>query len=374
MQNVELPGLPVGYGVHMRTVLCDISAFEFWRTPPCVLRIADNALDLSVPADRQALHAVPRFLGGVRVPLHVLVFERNGLHRARSLVRHLWSGELPAGSVVDIDGYHAVTSPEMTLLLMARHLSLPHLLLAMYELTGSYAEVRLAGRERQEIQRFIDGAGWRGGDGWRPVLTGGGALTGLWMRDPLTTAERLQRFADRVGGARGIARFRRALSLLAGSASSPFEAKTAMLMGLPRRLGGYGVGPLSLNRPVAFDRAARIVSGKSRAFVDLYLEPTRRLAALGVECQGRVVHGPGGVNEGDADRLLALERMGLPTVLVTYRQVCEADRFRELMRLISEKRGGRLREKSARQQGAERDLRYELFQGWGELWRENRPM
>lgn len=353
----------------METTLCDISAFAFGRIPPCIRRLILEEPGLSTRAERRSVFSRRSFLGYVPAPVHVMVTDRAELHAVRSFAYHLWTGDLPRAAIEEVDTYHSVTSPEMTLLFLARRFSLPHLVMAMYELTGTYSETVLTTEHRQEIQGMVD-RGWRGEDGWAPVLDGGRMVTDLWVRPPLTTIDRLRAFAEEADGARGIRKFKRAISLLSGQAASPFEAKAAMLIGWPRRLGGYGMGPMELNREVRFDASARALTTRSAARVDIFLGSTEKLSALGVECQGRAVHGAGGVNEGDADRLLALQRGGLSMVLLSYRQLTDERGFQEAMRLIAGARGETLREKTPKMLQAERSLRYEVLQGWRDLSRK----
>lgn len=360
----------LSYRNAMETILCDISAFEFLRIPPCVLRLSLDTPDLSTSRDRQSLHRHDRFLGYVRVPLHILECNRAHMHQSTAFIRHLWTGDLPSGSLVEIDAYHSVTSPELTLLLLARHLPLPQLALAMYELTGTYSEIHLTAEHRNELKRRMSQAGWRGEDGWRPVIDVRGNITDQWYREPLTTKENLERFARAVGNVRGIRRFRQAIDLLCGVAGSSFEAKSAITIGWERYLGGWGLGQMLLNYNVPFDAGARTIAGQSYARVDLFLEATDSLPALGIECQGRSVHGASGITEHDADRLLALESTGLPVILVTYQQIENQKRFQELIQLIAKKRGAKLRPKTPRQAAKERELRYQVLHAWNQLWHQ----
>ena len=367
---VTLHPTSLSYRNVMETILCDISAFEFLRIPPCVLRLSLDTPDLSKSRGRQSLYRRDRFLGYVRVPLHILECNRTHMHQSAAFIRHLWTGDLPSGSLIEIDAYHSVTSPEFTLLQLARHLPLPQLALAMYELTGTYSEIHLTAEHRNELKRRMSQTGWRGEDGWRPVIDVKGDITDQWYREPLTSKENLERFADAVGNVRGIRRFRQAVELLCGVARSSFEAKAAITIGWGRHLGGWGLGPMSLNRTVHFDAGAQTIAGQSYARVDLFLETTDSLPALGIECQGRSVHGPGGITEHDADRLLALESTGLPMILVTYQQINNQKRFQELIQYIAKKRGVKLRPKTARQAAKERELRYQVLHAWNQLWRQ----
>ena len=350
----------------METVLCEASAFYYYRVPPCILKLCLDCPDLSTRGGRRALSACDAFLGYIPTPLHVRVRHARERHDVNAFVTHVWNAEFEAGMLQEIDAYHFVTSPAMTLLLMARYLSLPHLVMAMYEMTGTFSVIGLVPEHREEVQRWIN-SGWRGEDGWSPVLDRNNKLTGLWKRKPLVSLADLRSFATAHSGIRGVKQFRRALDLVYGEAASPFEAQSAILLGWSRRLGGAGLGPFSLNRVVRFDRRAKTLSSQGYAVVDLYIEEGPDHSAIALECQGKASHGESGANEHDADRQLALESMGIHTILLTSGQIYSASRFLRLAEHVSELLGTTYQAKCRSHRDKERWLRGEVLINWKDL-------
>lgn len=353
----------------MKDVICDISAFRFYRTPPSVLALFDELPIARDQATRQSLINQAVSLNVFGTPLHALVFNQNSLTSAKTIKRHLWSGELPSGAIREIEGSGTFTSPEMTLLLMARWMSIPRLALAMYEFCGSFtvyklpqeleAQVKQLGTERLNYQA-----------GWRQVVDTKGAATNLWNRPPLISLERLNEFAALNESAYGGKTFKRAAAMVAGMTRSPFEAEAALLLSVSRRLGGYGF-KIKTNEVIRLTARARKIYRRDYCEADIYIESPDGTHIVDVECQGAMVHSGEAALISDANRTTALESMGISVVQITYQDIHSPERTEIVVQHIAAKLGVTPQQKTEHMFKAEQKLRAELPANWLEFAEPN---
>lgn len=348
-------------------MFCDITAIQFLRMPPCLFALVQESLDLSVSRDRRMLYRQESFLGYLNVPLHILVTDRARRHQMTAYAQHLWSDRLPPQAFVEIGAYHMVTSPLFTLLMMAPRLSHAHLAMLMYELCGTFSAIKLKPEHRAQLQSMIDAGTLPIGDSWRPVLDQNGKLTDLWQRNPLVTLDELRAFAEETAGMRGHKAFARAAKAVLGITASPFEAQTVMLLGACRRQGGEGFGPMALNEILRYDASARSLTSQDYCRPDILFPEDSHHGAFAIECQGAVVHGNDGATEKDADRVTALQSMGIPTILLTYEQIANERRYHQFVRLVAKHLGIAYREKTPALMERERDLRRNVLIDWTTL-------
>lgn len=358
------------YRGSMDITLCDISAFQYYRIPPCLLRRMVEKIDLSTTGGRQKLAAADAFLGYVDTPVHVLETDRARRFAARGMVKHLWSGELPPGARREIDAYHYVTSPAMTLLMLARHLDATRLTMAVYEMVGTFSVLKMLPGDREHIQQCIDRGQVTFEGGWEPALDERGRLAGdLWARPALLTLDELWLFINKMKGTRGCRALARAAREVVGSAASPFEARSAMRICGSRSRGGEGIGEAELNAIIRFTPAARSIAGHDYAVADMILRSCDGTVELVVECQGKLFHGAGGISMSDANRQLALQCMGYEVIMLTHEQIEDEWRFCQLARYLTERLGGYYVGKNAREMEQQREMRRILFVDWADLLR-----
>lgn len=96
--------------------------------------------------------------------------------------------------------------------------------------------------------------------------------------EALTSVEQIARVLDAMPGAPGIVRAREALELVGDGSNSPMESVLCALLTWPRRLGGYALGPVSLNHRV------------STADGDRYVDVAFPGHKVGLEYKGRKFH------------------------------------------------------------------------------------
>lgn len=349
----------------MDDVFCDITAFHLYRTPPAVLALFDELPIARDVATRRSLAKMPFVEYVLGLPLHVLVNKRSERYPTKNFKRHLWTGEFSYGAIQEVEGLGYFTSPEMTLLLMARWMKTVRLALAMYEFCGSFTIFEMppelsAKIEQNGTKRFNLAAGWR------QVKDYKGNPTSLWSRPPLTTIDRLQVFADANCSVYGINNFTAALSLVAGMTRSPIEAEAALLLSTSRRLGGFGF-KLETNRRIPLTRNARKIYPHDYCEADIYIESPSRQKVVDLECQGASIHTGELATVTDANRTTALESMGINVVQITYADIQSPERLDLISKHVDAKLGVSRQPRTDAMRKAERRLRAKLPVSWGNL-------
>lgn len=349
----------------MEEIICDISAFRYYRTPPSVCTLFGELPIARDQVTRRNLIKQPFVQHVLGAPLHVLVDDLNECNSAKTIKRHLWTSELPAGAMREIEGDGSFTSPEMTLLLMARWLSAPRLALAMYEFCGAFTVYK----PKPALAELLKQAGAEHIDfryGWQQVRDSKGNLTSLWKRPPLLSLEKLQRFSRVNAGACGGRTFKRAAGMVAGMTRSPLEAEAALLLSTSRRLGGYGL-KFETNHPIRLTPSARRIYRHDYCEADIYIESPDGSKIVDIECQGAAVHAGEAASISDANRTTALESMGISVVQITFQDIRSAERLEIIVQHVAAKLGIAYHEKTEKMNEAERALRKELPTDWLEL-------
>lgn len=270
----------------METIICDISAFLFWRTPPilrllaaapeddpCLSRLIgrDELLSLRaemaerIPLCKKSLENGTMWRGSAEAarsirdasmylapsldfPVDVLVAERRHQHISSSTKTRLWTGGVPLGHKASISDELWVTSPAFTLQQLAARATLGRTVLLAAELCGSFSVYETPEPFKSLLECWAAAGGIPSYGGWSPCFDAKGNLTDLWTHGPLTTPNELLELAQKSESRRGRARLAAAAELVTAGAASPFEAKIGTLLGLPRRLGGEGYGGFVHNK------------------------------------------------------------------------------------------------------------------------------
>lgn len=347
----------------MEKILSGTSAFYFHRIPPQVKFVIREQLDLSTRAGRHGLRQQGAFLNYLSTPIKLLVTDQAERHRCAGIRFQLCSHALPFGSVISIDAYHSVTSPAMTLLTMAREVSFVQLLKAIYEFCGTFSVFRVLPEHAEQIEAMSQTTLYDVG-AWRQVEGIQGKLSDLWSRPPLTSIEEIRSVVQACPKVKGTAVLLKALDEVHGVVASPLEAIAALRLCAHRKIGGEGFGPVQLNAPIMLTGRARDLAGKKRCFADLLFETRRTHRLVAVECQGRMVHGQGGLTDGDANRLTALRAAGIEVLPVTYEQLRDPARFRGLVQLLAKRLDIRYWPKQELHLLKEQELVAGIFNDW----------
>ena len=314
----------------MKDLLCDISAFRYWRLPPQVRALCPPLPRPEEDRQRYDLARNPTAAVALGFPLYTLVRSRNKRTCPASIRQRLFLGELPRES-------------------------------------GLFAVCALPAALEAELSRAIDSGAISTTFGWVRCPSEDGTASNLWRRDALVLGGDLDRFCSDVCGMRYGNRFIAVSQLVPLGAASPFEVEAYLLLALPRSLGGEGFCGIELNVEVMLSTSARAIVGKSRVYIDLLLSSPDGRRQVAIECQGKASHGRAGDGLRDADRMTALQAMGYDVLLLTHRQISDEDRFRAIVKAICRMLDAEYRDKSSDEQRAETLLRSELFVDWTKL-------
>lgn len=385
----------------METIICDISAFDYWRMPPLVrhlladdetnpklrsimreeeilaLRaaVAQTSFAQKMLTPNPAMRNVSRAVKNLKPAALVLAASHQGAidiavteHRrcyASNTIRPRFSNrETPLGATTAIEEYISIANPPLALLQLAGRASLIRTIMLTSEICGAFTVYHAPQPIRAALQKIAKSGPFPQVNGWRPFINSNGVVTDLWSRPPLATPSDLLNFAKECSARKGCQNLRLAAQLATPNAASPLEVQAGMLLGLSRRRGGEGYAEFSFNKRIDLSPGARAIAQRDHCYCDLYWED-----GLDVECQSAAVHDKAASFLSDSDRTTALKSMGIDVIPVTYGQLASEQRFAELSKTIAKARGKRFRPKTVHQIEATRILRKELFVNWGTIHR-----
>lgn len=384
----------------MEVVVCDISAFLYWRIPPVVRLLAgapegdedlgrhfslsqvqalraEMAEELPLcraclaegvkwrragEAARAIRDASILLASGLDCPIDVLARSSGELHRSAIMRPRLWSHDIAPGGMTRVTDELTVASPVFTLQQLAARASLVRTTMLVSEACGSFSVYRAPAPVHRFLQGLIDDGRLPAYGGWSPCISPEGRLTDLWRHEPLSTPDEIARFAELSDSVCGRTRLLRAASLVRPGAASPFEVRAGMLFGLPRRLGGEGFGEFDHNKRVELSGKARLLANQDCCYGDLVWGEL-----LDLECQGAEFHDNARRYLSDSERIAALELMGYRVLPVTHDQIADPARFDALAEAVSRILGVRRRKKSDSVRLASLKLRVELFDDWNRV-------
>ena len=140
----------------MKDLLCDISAFRYWRLPPQVRALCPPLPRPDEDRQRYDLVRNPTAAVALGFPLYTLVRTRNKRTCPANIRQRLFLGELPRESVLETEHGFLFTSPLLTAFIMSRHLTDLQLLLVLAEMCGLFAVCALPAALEVELSRAID--------------------------------------------------------------------------------------------------------------------------------------------------------------------------------------------------------------------------
>ncbi len=381
----------------MDTCICDISALKFWRTPPVVrLLVAgqedSDALARQISQDeltafRTGLYtslpfcaafasgpAWRRYCGQAKIlreqfmalapslntPVDILARDKTERRTSSLLKPRLWSGELPAGSTIELTDELSAAAPAFALQQVAARASWLRTYMIASELCGSFAIYTPPAPIRAFMQKLLDEQRLPKCGDWEPFVSNG-HLTNLWKREPLMSVSDLVSFAEECESTRGMAKILSVAKLLKPNAASPLEVQTGMLLGLPRRLGGEGYAGFKFNAKVDLSREAKALARRDYCYCDLYWEES----SLDIECQSMMAHNSWSSFVSDFDRATALGQMGIQVMFATSESIFQRrEAFLDSVAISLEKTRKPMTEK---QREAKAALNRELMLDWSRL-------
>lgn len=239
----------------MDICLCDISAIEAMRSsgmllPELLERPRSSQLEgCGIPGGVE----LEDLLAGTGVrtsPVHLMVANGGSTYGRPGVVRHRRAHALPRGSLVRVGRGVLAAGPELALCQAAARddHDLVDVAQLAYELCGTY----LLDQDPNSWKGFVN----------NDVSA--------------TSVAKLLRFLESSCGEYGVPLVRKALGYVRDGSHSPMETVLALLLGLPRSVGGLGIKGISMNRRVrGLDRK-----------IDVALEAYK----AGLEYKGRAYH------------------------------------------------------------------------------------
>lgn len=215
-------------------------------------------------------------------PVHGVSCSCRHSRASDALLSHSLTKRLPPSALLVLGGGVSVAAPPLALAQMARELSFPRLVEVGYGICGTYR------------------AGAPGSDA-------------RFDAEPLDSVRSMRAFLQANSHLDGSAMALRALRYVADGSASPRETKLAVLLALPQRYGGYGLGVPQMNREVHTTAEARRLCSRATLRCDL----SWLGAKIDVEYNSRSFHQGEASRIGDSRRANALMAMGFTVVAVT---------------------------------------------------------
>lgn len=366
-------------------IICDISAYQYWRCPPVLLeteipleqacapipdggagmdpalfRLRANARE----ADRLIASRLLTDLKGLTTPVHVMVGAKQSRYGNPLVTVHRAWPDLDANDIVSLGGGLAVLTPEATLAHLARRLSHVDLLILAFECAGIHCVHRdtpltrllldelishgLLTKELQDarpdrIRAFLDANGnrapmiSRSGSPlpWELSFDRFGRPTDLWKRPPLIQVDRFKDYASSQAGRAGSKTLREVAFLTHGGSASPLETRGLLTLCLDGWKGGEGWEWPSINRRVDMDHEAQLVSKLSYCVCDALWADADNV----LEFNGEAYHADRMGFKETSGRTAALEHLGYTVQEITYEQLADLEQYDIVIGTLAEKFG-----------------------------------
>lgn len=317
----------------MAIILTDETALAFWRhsgitgsslfgTRPC--RLARVPSKVAPASDITA--ACEQFCLDVE-PIDVLVGRKCDVRHSKGISYSVFSGSLPSQSVCRLDSDMYVTSPKFTFVRLARRMAQIQLIRLGYEMAGSFASNHLDFR-------------------------------GFSKCPAMFSIKELTSFLDHAKGVQGSGPARQAAKHMLDNAASPMEAELAMILTLPRRLGGYGLPKPELNYRLNLGTANGFVLSRTSIIVDLAW-PERKLV---LEYDSDQFHTGSEKIAADSERRNDIELLGYDVQTVTNKEISSIGKTDKIAKTVASKLGVRIRSEGDGFMGKQVELRRTLVE------------
>ena len=193
-----------------------------------------------------------------------------------------------------------VTSPELSIVMLAPSLSFNNLVALCCESCGRYVK-----------------------DPTHPK--------GIRKRPPLTNIARLSCYVEKLGPhTKGIAKLRQALKYVVDGCRSPMETAIALLISLPVKYGGYGFPKPLVNWRIDLTSEQQRMAQRHYIEADLYFKD----ANATVEYDSDEEHSQPKSIASDAIRNNTLRHLGIPVLNITWGQVRSTSAFDDAMKQL----------------------------------------
>lgn len=315
----------------MAIILTDETALAFWRrsgitgsnlfdTRPC--RLARVPAKVAPASEIRA--ACEQLCLDVE-PINVLVGRKQDVHHSKGIRYSVFSGSLPSQSVCRLDSDMYVTSPKFTFVRLARRMAPIQLIRVGYEMAGSFAP------NDSDVRGFS-------------------------KCPAMFSVKELTSFLGHAKGVQGSGPARQAARHVLDNAASPMEAELAMILTLPRRLGGYGLPKPRLNHRLSLDTANGSMLSRTSVIVDLAW-PERKLV---LEYDSDQFHTGSEKIAADSERRNDIELLGYDVQTVTNKEMSNIGKTDKIAKSVASKLGVRIRNEGDGFLGKQVELRRTL--------------
>lgn len=253
-----------------------------------------------------------------------------------SSVIHTMS-EIPRNSLLLVDDGVCIASPELVFLQLARTAELEDLIQVGFELCGIYPHPRQVFASFDERKSFM-------------------------------SRSSCERFLLRQGKARKITLARAAIKHVVDRSASLMETASAMLLGLPYKLGGLGFPEFAMNEKITVPARMRHELGRIELYGDI-VWPEQRVV---LEYDSNLHHSGAQRIASDSSRRNALSRMGYRVVTLTGNQIYDAQEFLRTAKTLGSLLGHRIQPKVEAFETRHHSLRYAVLKDQASAFKTSR--
>jgi hypothetical protein len=186
----------------------------------------------------------------------------------------------------------------------------------------------------------------------RVVLLGMQLCSSKIGGESISSVAKIRRFLEKTQGHRGHKTASQAARYLADGSASVMESLLYMILTLPNLRGGYGLSGATLNQRISVENKQTSLSNKS-VFVDLLW----RKSKLAVEYDSYEYHNNANSWKKDAQRSVAIERLGYKVLSINTAQLYNSKALEEAAYIIAGHLGKRVRIRTKRFAEAHAELR-----------------
>lgn len=302
----------------MGIIVDNLSAMHFWS------RVESSLDQVSTPAESNPLPTAMANATDIArsellehnfgpAPLHVLVPRGHRRRNTRAATVHQSTASLPPTAFRQLQPNLHIASPELCFLELATALPYPKLIEFGYLICGYY------------------------------TLNPGSAA--LNIREPLSSPKKIAAFLRRVPGHPGCRIASHALTQVISCSASPRETKTAMLLSLPTKRGGYGFEKPALNHRIGFTAREQQLYNRSHVVLDLYWPQQK----VGIEYDGAAYHCTDEALSRDRRKSSELNCRGITVIRIDRMQTATAYQVFVLAKKLSILMGRRIRNATPQQ-------------------------
>lgn len=387
-------------------IICDISAWQYWRTPP-IIKNSEVPLELAVApsengglnmdralftlrsnareAERLISSRILTDLKGLTFPVHVMVDEHTPRRSSKLISCHTLPVWLSRKDIIDLGGGVGVLGLGSLFATIGRHASAIDIAGAMCEACGIYTLFHATKRSKLIIGGLLEDAETRkllldspaklryywsqhgnrtatfdesnSLSSWQPCLKATDTLDDLWRRPPLATLEYFEKRAIDHPPSRGINAFRQALRIAREGLASPLETQCAILLTAPVDLGGENLPIPKFNQQIRLSEGAKKLAGTAYCVGDAVWESCKTI----FEANGYAYHADEDGFYIKSGRLSALQNLGYTVHEMNYAQLTDQEQYEAIVQSICSSLNVRMQPRDGKFTRAHQDLRNKIF-------------